>query len=122
MVFSRVRTDASRSPRPACGERSDRIADAIRVRGTLRELRSLKEPLPPTLSPRRAGRGRSGRCNISLNSSRSGFRAPPKTLVADHPRSRGWKTLAAGRGFLDQARGLGRAAAAARAVRGLVFA
>src|SRR5438552_11072981 len=27
------------SPRPACGERSDRIGDAIRVRGTLRELR-----------------------------------------------------------------------------------
>src|SRR5665647_738998 len=42
--------------------------------------------------------------------------------VADHPRPRGRKALAAGRGFLDQARRLGRTATAARSVRGLVFA
>src|ERR1700722_10109572 len=46
-------------PRPACGERSDGIADAIRVRGPLRESNAWIEPPPPTLSPRRAGRGRS---------------------------------------------------------------
>jgi hypothetical protein len=32
-----IQWTARLSPRPACGERSDCIADAIRVRGTLRE-------------------------------------------------------------------------------------
>jgi len=34
-----------------------RIALAIRVRGTLRELRPLREPLTPTLSPQERGEG-----------------------------------------------------------------
>src|SRR5262245_13919799 len=46
-------------PRPACGERSDRIADVIWVRG----YRSIdraplgREPLTPTLSPQERGEG-----------------------------------------------------------------
>ena len=41
------------SPRPACGERSDCIADAIRVRGYRSIVRPLvwREPLIPTFSP-----------------------------------------------------------------------
>jgi hypothetical protein len=42
--------------------------------------------------------------------------------MADHPWPRGRKTLRAGFGLLDEARRLGRAAAAARPMRGLVFA
>jgi hypothetical protein len=42
---------------PARGGRPERIVDAVWVRGSLRGLRSWKEPLIPTLSPR-AGRRR----------------------------------------------------------------
>ena len=57
-----------RPPRPACGERSDRIADAIRVRGltAYSHLSNLqKQPLTPTLSPRSAGRGRGNTVLVS---------------------------------------------------------
>ena len=58
------------SPRLACGERSDRISDAIRVRGTFREqfvtVLAARAPHPDPLrasfarlDPARAGRGRS---------------------------------------------------------------
>ena len=46
------------SPRPACGERSDRIEDAIRVRGTLRGFicHHLRGDSPsPQPSPRKSG-------------------------------------------------------------------
>src|SRR6266576_216547 len=42
------------------GEVGFYVKRKIRVRGTLRELNAWKQPLTPTLSPRRAGRGRSG--------------------------------------------------------------
>src|SRR4051794_4669097 len=44
-------------PRPACGERSDRIEDGIRVRRTLHESNARRQRLTPTLSARIAGRG-----------------------------------------------------------------
>src|ERR1700756_3802468 len=50
----------SPSPLPACGERSDCIEDAIRVRGALRESNShlpRGEPPSPQPSPRRRGEG-----------------------------------------------------------------
>src|SRR5438445_10820821 len=49
----------SESPRPAlCGERSDR--EAIRVRGSLSGHGVRREPLTPTLSPRRCSDRRQG--------------------------------------------------------------
>ncbi len=56
--------ELEKSPRPALrgvrraklAERSD--CEAIRVRGSLREHGAWREPLTPTLSPQRAGRGR----------------------------------------------------------------
>jgi hypothetical protein len=50
------------SPRPACGERSDRIADAIRVRGTLNESNSRSEPLTPPSPREERGEGAHRRC------------------------------------------------------------
>ena len=47
------------SPRPACGERSDRIADAIRVRGSDRNLFCLIwGETPPRHALRARGEGR----------------------------------------------------------------
>ena len=43
-----------RSPRPACGERSDHIADVIRVRGLSASSRALRVPSPRP-SPRKRG-------------------------------------------------------------------
>ena len=55
------------SPRPACGERSDRIADAIRVRGSDRNLFCLIwGETPPRKSVARAGRGRSTQLHHSV--------------------------------------------------------
>ncbi|RXG87197.1 hypothetical protein EAS62_36335 [Bradyrhizobium zhanjiangense] len=48
------------SPLPACGERTDRIEDAIRVRGTLRESnchRPCGDSPSPRPSPRKRGEG-----------------------------------------------------------------
>src|SRR4051812_41508691 len=46
-------------PRPACGERSDHIADVIRVRGyrSIDRSRSPREAPHPNPLPARAGRG-----------------------------------------------------------------
>src|SRR5216683_8405393 len=56
------------SPRPACGERSDR--GAIRVRGLSASLVVVRAPSPPTLSPQ-AGRGRGGAMPRRLLESKS---------------------------------------------------
>jgi hypothetical protein len=42
---------AFKSPLPACGERSDGIEDAIRVRGTIRESECLESPPHPDPFP-----------------------------------------------------------------------
>ena len=53
MTLNRQR--AFRSPLPACGERSKFASSEFRVRGILHESCSLREPLTPTLSPRKSG-------------------------------------------------------------------
>src|SRR6266705_234041 len=52
-------TPAFWSPLPACGERSDRIADAIRVRGyrSIDKSRRVEGAPHPNPLPARAGRG-----------------------------------------------------------------
>ena len=57
----------------------------------------------------------------NIRQKRSFMHRAIRASVANHPRARGRKTFRAAPGFSDEARRLGRTAAAARSVRGLVF-